>query len=344
MKKSRRLSGFTLIEMIIVMALFTMLLLAAFMLYQPVARIFKRTSVSERTYSYTNNIENIIHGQLNDADNVWVYAGNSLTGAGQLTNDQLAERCTAFKNNYYKDMIIGTGANSQEPAEGTIHIMHVLNNGTASFPSGQIVVSDVPFDCAETANISELDIDAAETGATSILPDAYFAANDAGRYTFNYCLGTGTLQSAVGPGGSTDGYRALDIDMNADTLAFNSQNLSMSVVVTGDTVTPSGAAFADVSNYRAFREPCSISSISLPFARLNSVERGHQPRAFHHANPTGTSAFILDTANITIMDSVQYDRYTIDMSVQGRTDPTDVSVDFGSDIYFIYTYEEEFHV
>jgi hypothetical protein len=43
------------------------------------------------------------------------------------------------------------------------------------------------------------------------------------------------------------------------------------------------------------------------------------------------------------MDSVQYDRYTIDMSVQGRTDPTDVSVDFAKDIYFIYAYEEEFH-
>lgn len=333
MKKSRRLSGFTLIEMIIVMALFAMLILAAFMLYQPVARIFKRTSVSERTYSYTNNIENIIQGQLNDADNVWVYTGT-------LSDRDLAERCTAFKTNYYKDMIIGTGPNSQEPAEGTIHILHVLNNDAGSFPSGQILVSDVPFECADGADVSEHDVSTA--GATSILPDAYFAATDSGRYTFNYCLGTGTLQGAVGPGGATDGYRALDIDMNADTLDFNSQDLSMSVVVTGDTVTPSGDAFADVSNYRAFRDPCSISSIAIPFTKLNSIERAHQARQFYHSG--GASGFVLDAANIEIRDSVQYNRYTIDTSVQNVTNPTPVDVDFAQDIYFIYAYEEEFHV
>lgn len=339
MKKSRRLSGFTLIEMIIVMALFTVLMLAAFMLYQPVARLFKRTSVNERTYSYTNNIDNIIQGQLDDADNVWIYSGN-------LSNNDLSDICTLFKTNYYNNMVIGTGRNSQAPAEGTIHIMHVLNNdatiGGTAYPSGQIVVSDVPFECADGVNVSETDV--RDAAATSLLPNAYFRASDAGRYSFNYCLGTGTLRSVAAPAGTSDNYRALDIDMDpSGTVPLGSQNLSMTVVVTGDSVTPGGASFVDDSGYRAFREPCSMSSIGIPLSRINSVERGHTPRGVYYRGADtaeGNPFYANDRGNITITESVMYNR--TDLTTH-HTEPTDVSVDFGSDIYFIYTYEEEFH-
>ncbi|MBP5378272.1 MAG: prepilin-type N-terminal cleavage/methylation domain-containing protein [Ruminococcus sp.] len=174
--KNRKLRGFTLIEMIICIALFSIIMLCAFKIYEPVSNMFRSANISERSYSYTNNIENIVQSRLDNADNVWIYTG-------RMDDGDLANICNMIKENYYNGMIIGTGTGetTDAPAIGTMHIMHVLNSdlNTASenYPSGQIVLSDFDFECAETESIRESDVEGAYDASIGLLPDAYFNAN-----------------------------------------------------------------------------------------------------------------------------------------------------------------------
>jgi len=64
--------GFTLIELIIVMAIFSILLLATMALTRPVSRMFSKTSLQEKTYSYANNIQEYLQGALEYSDSLYV--------------------------------------------------------------------------------------------------------------------------------------------------------------------------------------------------------------------------------------------------------------------------------
>ncbi len=93
----------TLIELVIVMAIFGVLLLAVMSIADPVSKIFRNAESSEKTYAYTNNIETYLQNQLQYADNVVVLTADQL--GGKSTRD-LAEE---FRATYYKDIVVRGG-------------------------------------------------------------------------------------------------------------------------------------------------------------------------------------------------------------------------------------------
>ena len=68
--------GFTLVELMVVMAIMGILLVAVMSMTTPVSRMFRRTSVSENVYSAGDNITNYLQRTLQYADNVWVFDGS----------------------------------------------------------------------------------------------------------------------------------------------------------------------------------------------------------------------------------------------------------------------------
>ena len=90
--------GFTLIELIIVMAIFSILLMAVISIAQPVSKIFRHADSSEKAYSYSNNIQIYLQNQLEYADNVVIYTEGNLPGE----TNELARR---FVDTYYKDVV-----------------------------------------------------------------------------------------------------------------------------------------------------------------------------------------------------------------------------------------------
>ena len=74
MKKKRTLKGFTLVELIIVMALFSLVMFSVAQLLSPVSKFYVRTSNFESSTACVDNMKRAIEGNLKYADRVRVYS------------------------------------------------------------------------------------------------------------------------------------------------------------------------------------------------------------------------------------------------------------------------------
>ena len=75
MKMVRKLKGFTLVELIIVLALFSLIMFSVVQLLSPVTKYFVRSSNFEQTTACIDNMKRAIEGNLKYADRVRAYAG-----------------------------------------------------------------------------------------------------------------------------------------------------------------------------------------------------------------------------------------------------------------------------
>lgn len=99
MKKTKA-KGFTLIELIVVVAIFSMILFGAMQLMDPVSKIFQRTSNYEASAATVDNVKRYIEGSLRYADFVDVYeCGELLCKADADVSAQI----NTFMNSYFKD-------------------------------------------------------------------------------------------------------------------------------------------------------------------------------------------------------------------------------------------------
>ena len=75
MKKERRIKGFTLLELIIVLALFSLIMFSVVQLLDPVSKFFVRSSNFEDTTACVDNMKRAIEGNLKYADRIRGYRG-----------------------------------------------------------------------------------------------------------------------------------------------------------------------------------------------------------------------------------------------------------------------------
>ena len=122
MKKHTR-KGFTLMELIIVIALFSVIMYSIVQLMDPVSKYFVRSSNFENTNACVDNMKRCIEGNLKFADRVRVYSGyrpyhyNTVTEGGITTQvspyasttnlaypvGSLEENVTGFYNEFFKN-------------------------------------------------------------------------------------------------------------------------------------------------------------------------------------------------------------------------------------------------
>lgn len=123
-----KLKAFTLIEVIIVLALFSLIMFSVVQLLDPVSKFFVRSSNYESTNACLDNISRAVEGNLKYADRVWGYYGyNPYTNADSLRTGaglgavaaptaDLKSHVEAFFTNYFKDRRF-------DSCKGKIHVL-----------------------------------------------------------------------------------------------------------------------------------------------------------------------------------------------------------------------------
>lgn len=104
LKNLKKFKGFTLVELIVVMAIFGIIMFAAMQLLLPVGNQFRSTAEYEGARASIDNTNRYITGTLRYADRVWVYYGKDYTNADQSIDDTtINNSVNDFADLYFKD-------------------------------------------------------------------------------------------------------------------------------------------------------------------------------------------------------------------------------------------------
>jgi len=121
MKKIKKLKGFTLIELIIVMAIFSLIMFTAMQLMTPVGKQFTNTAQYEGARSTLDNVKRYLDGTIRYADKVYVYRGD--------TYDINTEVQT-----FYSDLLSNSASNN-------VNQIYVLEFKNSNFDTGNNLIN-----------------------------------------------------------------------------------------------------------------------------------------------------------------------------------------------------------
>ncbi len=131
MKHKKKLHGFTLIELIVVMALFGMIIAVALGLLTPINHLNKYATANADAQAVEDDLRRFLESRLQYADRFAVYTNVN------ITNEQ--EAVDAFRHKYYLD-----DSNRTEPCStytgDTVNVIHIDNPDTIS--NGMNVATD----------------------------------------------------------------------------------------------------------------------------------------------------------------------------------------------------------
>lgn len=145
-KPAKTVKGFTLIELIIVLAIFSALMAGALKLLKPVERIFSSTTTYESTASMVNNINRYIEGSIRYCEAMDVYDGCNFeeSYAGTFDPQNLTEAVDQFRRTYYPSVLRYEPSAPDEvvPATGTINVLVIDNSVDTDLDSNGIISDD----------------------------------------------------------------------------------------------------------------------------------------------------------------------------------------------------------
>ncbi|MBR6671053.1 MAG: type II secretion system protein [Ruminococcus sp.] len=141
MKNRKKLKGFTLIELIIVLAIFGIILSVVMSLIDPVSKVMKRASTKERTAAYSDNICEYITNSVTYARFVRVYEGGfskvndsgvneAMPGANLLEQERNAAKLLI------EEMLNDAVDCKGNPVRGTVHVLKFVNDKIDSTGDG----------------------------------------------------------------------------------------------------------------------------------------------------------------------------------------------------------------
>lgn len=130
MDKKRTKKGFTLIELIIVMAVFTILMIAVMSIVTPLNKIVKKASIQEANSAAVDNVKRYMENTLRYSDCIEVYVGdlvdfngNTLAAPVGLDRESFAAR--NFIENHYMNR---TNPGTEDPLTGKVRMLKVDNS------------------------------------------------------------------------------------------------------------------------------------------------------------------------------------------------------------------------
>ena len=155
----RNVKGFTLIELIVVMATFSIIMFGAMSLMTPVSKMMVQSDTHEGGNAAVNSIATLLQNQLSPAEYIAMYNE-------PLTND--ADRESAV-NNFVKEYYEGVLRNKSKVGalsygKGTVHVMTINNDENGKIST---YAYDVSFDPTLRDNI----------GVTGKIPDRYITSS-----------------------------------------------------------------------------------------------------------------------------------------------------------------------
>ncbi len=358
--KNAAVKGFTLIELIVVMAIFSVLLVAIMSFMNPVQNIMKNAAQSERTYSMTNNIEDYLKNRLEYAENVWVFTEDQIDGAtftsvrgrkdptesavtlktgngdGVFATADLDDLAQAFATYYFKNDVTTDDGSTTRQVSGQFYIMRLVNGNKANVDTatiGQITQDTYSFKSQDINGSGLVKVSKSASNVPQLNP-SYFSASDAA-YNIHYALGAHELMNVTNIAGRDD-LRCLKADYyNTAIDPVTVNNLAVSIVLgkkdsTYDFELPVGDSG---NNIRIFTNPVSISIANLPLMNI-SYNRNKTPGRFYYDD-------LNDPANPEIIkygkDRDGVGRYNNTTAFYGNNVNT-TEVNMANDIYIVYSY------
>lgn len=280
--------GFTLIELIIVMAIFSIIMLGALQFLDPVNKEMKNASVQEANTAAVDNMKRYMEGSLRYATAVEVHMGdlkeyNSggdpvvITGLDQKDREMAAAK--NFIERVYTDRV---RENSNDPLTGKVYVMNIDNdnggmvyeseyNFTAGYSYKKWVDSDSDWTEVHTTPAS---ITAGSYNHKQVINDAYYKDSH-GNDTYRYYITTGynlisaihdsaVLNSLPAPKKNTFYGELVNQDDGTGKYDFNQEMFSFSFV------TYEADSFADVTQ-KIFQSPYAESNASMALMNINSA-------------------------------------------------------------------------
>lgn len=141
MKNRKKLKGFTLIELIIVLAIFGIILSVVMSLIDPVSKVMKRASTKERTAAYSDNICEYITNSVTYARFLRVYEGgfskeNELGESEAMPGANLLEQERNAAKLLIEQMLNDAVDCKGNPVRGTVHVLKFINDNIDSTGDG----------------------------------------------------------------------------------------------------------------------------------------------------------------------------------------------------------------
>ena len=132
MRKTTK-KGFTLMELIIVMALFSVIMVLVMSFIDPASKLMSKTSTREKTAAYVDNINEYVDKSLRYASFVRIFESRfcETSDPHAIINEKKAVQ--NFIDDYFDGAIDSTGA----PVEGKVHVLKLLNE-----PENAVCASD----------------------------------------------------------------------------------------------------------------------------------------------------------------------------------------------------------
>ena len=253
-------------------------MVAVMALTGPVQRLFQKTALSEKTYSYANNIQLNLQGKLEYAEDVWVCTSDKIdfNGADGVDDEDIAKLVEEFRSSHFKNTVGYDGSNVHY-LKGNIHVIKLCNNACKDsdgkdVKQGQILHRTYKF----SAKAGDKIISTSDFDEEPALNDAFFNAQDA-VYNYNYSLGTSNLKVVELPDNPSLSdvdksvvYRAMENDINDKSYTLSVQNLGLSIVICKED-----GGFVDVpagptnKAYRAFSSPAAVQMANVPLTNIN---------------------------------------------------------------------------
>lgn len=171
----KKLKGFTLIELIIVLAIFSVILSLVLSFIDPVSNIMKRTSTKERTAAYVDNITEYVDNSIHYAKFMRVYEGgycdvDAATGYAMpaVYTDDEAKIVKSMVDDIYRNAV----NDADESITGRVRVLKLINTPISGCPQmGQIYESVYKFTARKDYTKLDGSVELISDSAISLISD-----------------------------------------------------------------------------------------------------------------------------------------------------------------------------
>lgn len=185
LNKKAKVKGFTLAELIVVMAIFGIVMFGALQLVRPVMKMMIQADVHEGGNAAVSSISGYIENELSGAE--YLIVKNSLPAVDPNTNVMDATSVREFVKTYYEGVLkAGCTATSPAYGKGKVHVMTIDNTQNGKISSYVYDVSFAPGAVPTLASSQEYAVNKAyyDNFSFQLKPGAYSTMNEFDSATF----------------------------------------------------------------------------------------------------------------------------------------------------------------
>ena len=165
MKDRKNLKGFTLIELIIVMAIFSIIMFGAIRIMNPLDKIVKNASIQESSSSAVDNIKHYVEDSVRYAECVDVYQGMLSKDGGATPPMTRVEAAKNFIDEHYFNRVVPNSAGTDVNAlTGKVRMLEINNDDDGSGNFGTVTEYEWDFTAGQRFTV----IDSADYAAGTL--------------------------------------------------------------------------------------------------------------------------------------------------------------------------------